>query len=90
MNNIKYKIVRYDTSEHHELPNKIVGFEVINEYNDRSMYHEAILQRNEILDKTSEQIVDIAFNKLSSSLAKSATFLSSEETNIVGAYYIPS
>ena len=90
MNNIKYKIVRYDTSEHHELPNKIVGFEVICENNDRSSYHETILQRNDILDKTNEQIVDLAFNKLSASLAQSAAKLSSEENNIVGAYYIPS
>jgi hypothetical protein len=90
MNNIKFKIVRFDTSQNHEFPNKIVGFEVINENNDHSMYHEAVLQRNDILDKTNEQIIDIAFNKLSASLAQSAAKLSIEENNIVGAYYIPS
>ena len=90
MNNIKFEILRFDTSEHHELPNKIVGFEVVCENNDITEYHEAILMRDDILSKTNEQIIDVAFNKLSSSLAKSAAKLSSQENNIIGAYYIPS
>lgn len=90
MNNIKFKILRFDTSKHHELPNKIVGFEVVCENNDITEYYETILMRDDILDKTNEQIVDTAFNKLSASLAQSATKLSLQENNIVGAYYIPS
>lgn len=90
MNNIKFIIRRFENSEHHQFPNKIVGFEVLNENTNNTMYHETILFGDEVNNKTPEECVDIAFNKLSSSLSISATKLSGNENNILGAYYIPS
>lgn len=90
MNNIKFIIRRFSTSEHHQIPNKIVGFEVVNEQTNNSIYHEIILLSEDVLNKTSEECVDVAFSKLSSSLAQSVTKLSETDNNILGAYYIPS
>ena len=90
MNDIKFIIRRFTTSEHHQIPNKIVGFEVVNEQTNNTIYHETLLSSEEVLNKTTEECVDIAFNKLSSSLATSVTKLSESQNNILGAYYIPS
>ena len=90
MNNIKFIIRRFATSEHHQIPNKIVGFEVLNDDTKNTIYHETILLDDEVNNKTPEECVDAAFSKLSSSLAQSVTKLSENDNNILGAYYIPS
>lgn len=90
MNNIKFIIRRFSTSEHHQIPNKIVGFEVLNDDTKNTIYHETILLGDEVNNKTPEECVDVAFSKLSSSLAQSVTKLSETDNNILGAYYIPS
>lgn len=90
MNNIKFIIRRFSTSEHHQIPNKIVGFEVLNDDTKNTIYHETILLGDEVNNKTPQECVDVAFSKLSSSLAQSVTKLSETDNNILGAYYIPS
>jgi hypothetical protein len=89
MNNIQYIIRRFDTSEHHEIPNKIVGFEIVNQTSGQSAYHETLLKRNDVMGKTSEECIDLAFNLLSSSISKSVSYLSSNESSVLGSYYIP-
>jgi hypothetical protein len=89
MNNIQYIIRRFDTSEHHQIPNKIVGFEIVNQTSGQSAYHETLLKRNDVMGKTSEECIDLAFNQLSSSISKSVSYLSSNESSVLGAYYIP-
>ena len=90
MNTIKYKITRFDDSEHHEKPNKIVGFLVFDEETNNGISHETIITGIDVLNKTPEECVDVAFRVLSSSIAESAKKLLSNKNTIVGAYYIPS
>lgn len=90
MNEIKFIIRRFATSEHHQIPNKIVGFDVVNEETNNSIYHETILMSDEVLDKSSQQCIDLAFNKLSSSMSVSVKKLIEDNENILGSYYIPS
>jgi len=90
MNNIKFIIRRFENSEHHSFPNKIIGFEVLNEDTKNTIYHETILLGDEVNNKTPEECVDVAFNKLSSSLSVSVKTLIEYNENILGSYYIPS
>lgn len=88
MNGIKFKIQRFDDGDNGVGPVKIIGFNVLNEYEDQSIYHETVLTTDDFNGKTPEQCVEFAFNKLSSSLAQSANVILSSE-KVLGSYYIP-
>lgn len=72
-----------------EDPFKIIGFNVENDNNTRQIYHETVLSSSEISEKTDEECIDLAFNRLSSSISISAQKLDGELDSAVGNYYIP-
>jgi hypothetical protein len=89
--NIKFKIIRFENQINRNEHIKIVGFNVLNEDDESStIYHETILNQDEILNKSPEECVDLAFSKLSGSIASSVNKIKSYEGNLIGAYYIPS
>jgi hypothetical protein len=69
-------------------PIKIIGFSVENDNNSRQIYHETILHVDTIFNKSDAECIDIAFMKLSSSIAVSIETLN-EDSNIIGSYYVP-
>lgn len=72
-----------------ENPYKIIGFNVENDNNTKQIYHETVLSSNEISEKTDEECIDIAFNRLSSSISISGQKLDEEMESVVGKYYVP-
>ena len=90
MNGVKFKISRFENRNLGETVEKIVGFNVELDDESYSMYSETILSKEEIDGKTPEECVDLAFTKLSSSLATSANkLLTTYKTGFIGSYYIP-
>lgn len=88
--NIKFKIIRFENQINQTEQIKIVGFNVLNEDDESStIYHETILKSDEIKNKSPEECVDLAFSKLSGSIASSVNKIKSSEGNLIGAYYIP-
>ncbi len=88
MNGIKFKIQRFDDGNIENRPIKIIGFNVLNDKEDQSIYRETVLSSDDFNGKTPEQCVDFAFNKLSSSLAESANVILTSG-QVLGSYYIP-
>lgn len=88
--NIAFKIIRFENQTLQNKPVKVVGFNVLDDDNPSScVYHETLLSTDEINEKTPEQCVDLAFSKLSSSIAETVQTLKSVDKNLLGAYYIP-
>lgn len=80
---IKCKLVEDDS------PYKIIGFNVQNSNGTNSIYHETILTNEQIQGKTDTECIDLAFGQLSGSIAQSIEKIISDETSVVGNYYVP-
>ena len=55
---------RFDDGNIENRPIKIIGFNVLNDKEDQSIYRETVLSSDDFNGKTPEQCVDFAFNKL--------------------------
>lgn len=90
MNSVKFKITRLSDINNTK-PQKVVGFNVfVNDDESYTAYHETILDTDEIIGKSPNECISMAFSKLSSSLSTSVSKLLKEENNnVIGAYFIP-
>lgn len=87
---IKIKITRLEDQMNQTEPVKIIGLTVVDLDNQvNSIYHETVLDKNQIVGKTAEQCIDIAYSQLSSSLAESYDKLKNINNSIIGSIYIP-
>jgi hypothetical protein len=87
--NIKIKIIRFENQIDRTGPIKIVGMNLVDLDNEaNTIYHETILDKNQIHEKTPEECIDIAYAQLSSSLAVSYKKLKEANDSVVGAYYV--
>lgn len=70
-------------------PSKVIGFTVQDFDGTNQIYHEASLPLNEFQGKTDEECVELAFLRLSSSIATSVNKIKNTSP-VVGSFYTPS
>lgn len=88
--NIKLKIARLEDQTSQQGPVKIVGFSLMDSDNENNcVYHEILLDTNQIVGKTIEQCIDTAYLQLSSSLSDSYQKIKNINNSVVGSIYIP-
>lgn len=91
MNGIRYRIARCDTMNHDKfilVRNICISVEREDNSGDQ-VSHCIQLTGSQFMGQTIEESVDLAFNLMSGSIAKSANKLLQPTTNIVNSYYIP-
>lgn len=87
--NVKYKIYKYGTIKNKTGVFKKIGINVENEDSSVSIPFNIMLDENEFLNKSTEECLDYAFNKESSSLANIVNKVKDESQSVEGMYYIP-
>ena len=87
--NVKYKIYKYRTIKNNEGVFKKIGINVENEDSSVSIPFRILLEESEFLNKSTEECLNYAFNKESSSLAEIIDKVKDESESIEGMYYIP-
>jgi hypothetical protein len=83
--NIQYTIARYEKTSGYFL----VAFNVTNLDNNDSAYVESHLTMDEIFEKTSQEICQLAFDKIKTKIDKIKTKLESSEKCVVGYKFLP-
>jgi hypothetical protein len=90
MDNIEYKIQRYELYPPDESTSFVVGFKISDKLNNnRSGYIEALVSLEEASGKTSNEICQLAYNKIKTEIDNLVNDLVSKRNNLIGYTFIP-
>lgn len=90
MDNIEYKIQRYELYPPDESTSFVVGFKISdNLNNNKSGYVEALIPLTEVSGKTSNEICQIAYIKIKPQIDIIVNDLISKRNQLIGYTFIP-
>ena len=90
MDNIEYKIQRYELYPPDESTSFVVGFKISDTLNNnRSGYIEALVPLEEASGKTSNEICQLAYNKIKLEIDNLVNDLVSKRNSLTGYTFIP-
>lgn len=89
MDNIEYKIQRYELYPLDNSTSFVVGFKILDTTNNRSGYIEALIPLDEASGKTTNEICQIAYLKLKSQIDIISSDLIAKRNSLVGYTFIP-
>jgi hypothetical protein len=90
MDNIEYKIQRYELYPPEESTSFVVGFKISDILNNnRSGYIEALIPLTEASGKTSNEICQLAYNKIRPEINTLVNDLISRRNNLIGYTFVP-
>lgn len=90
MDNIEYKIQRYELYPPDESTSFVVGFKISDTLNNnRSGYIEALIPLTDASGKTSNEICQLAYNKIKIQIDNLVKDLISKRNNLIGYTFVP-
>lgn len=90
MDNIEYKIQRYELYPPNESTSFVIGFKISDILNNnRSGYIEALVSLEEASGKTSNEICQLAYNKIKKEIDFLVNDLISKRNQLLGYTFIP-
>lgn len=90
MNDIEFKIQRYEIYPPTNSDSYVVGFKIIDKLNnDASVYVEVLVPLSDCVGKTINEICQIGFLKIKSQVDSLVSDLKTKRNNIIGYTFIP-